>query len=121
MARTPTVADVDNPLYKIKTLSVEALRDDELLAIILRTKYNLAEALERAHGVLSTHPLSALLCMQRAELIALNGISAGKADTLSAAFELAKRGLNQGMGILPSITEPSDTLALVTDIKDAKK
>lgn len=121
MISIPGVADVDHPNLKLKRLGGEALKDEELLAVVLRTGYAEQNVLEVCSKILGKHPISSLLGMGRDELVRIKGISAGKADMLLASFELARRGLNQGMGILPSITCPADGAAMLADIKDCKK
>ena len=115
------IADVDVPWVKLKDRGVEALRNDELFAVILKTGYGEQNVLEVSNNIMQKYPLSSLMKMQRPDLVRIRGISAGKADILLASFELARRGLNQGMGIAPSITCPGDGAELVSDIKDKKK
>ena len=117
----PGVADVDVPWEKMKRLGPEALRDEELLAIILKTGYGGSEALQRSNAIFRKHTPATLVEMDRAQMKRINGLTATKVDLLIAGFELARRGLNQGMGIEPSISRPSDVVSLLTDIKNHKK
>lgn len=121
MVSIPGVADVDHPNSKLKRLGVEALKDEELFAIILRTGYGEQNVLEVCHRILSKHSVSVLLDMERSELVKIRGISAGKVDMFLAAIELTKRGLNQGMGVAPSISQPADAAGMLSHIKDLKK
>ena len=116
----PGVADVDLPWEKIKQVGPEGLRDEELLAILLRTVYG-NNVLQLSAAVLKNHPLEELFQMSRDELQQVKGIGRTRAVLLAAAFELAKRALNQGMGIMPSISRPADVLPIIADIKDEKK
>jgi DNA repair protein RadC len=115
------VADVDLPWCKLQHLGAEGVKDEELLAVVLRTGYGVQNVLELSDSILSKHALSHLIGMDLQALRGIKGISKGKAEVLAASFELARRGLNQGIGILPSISSPSDAVDLLTDIKDAMK
>ena len=115
------VADVDMPREKLERLGPEALRDEELLAILLRTGYEGRNVLEISRGIIKRYPVNKLVDMDLKELTTIKGIGRAKAAGLVAGFELAKRGLNQGIGIEPTITSPADVLGLLTDIKDLRK
>ena len=115
------VADVDLPREKLERLGAEALRDEELLAVLLRTGYEGRNVLEIAEGVLHKFPIARLMDLDFKGLIKIKGIGRAKAASLVAGFELAKRGLNQGMGIAPSITCPADGAAMLADIKNHRK
>ncbi|MCY3681746.1 MAG: DNA repair protein RadC [Gemmatimonadetes bacterium] len=115
------VADVDMPREKLERLGPEALRDEELLAILLRTGYEGRNVLEISRGIVKRYPINKLVDMDLKKLTTIKGIGRAKAAGLVAGFELAKRGLNQGMGIEPTITSPVDVLGFLTDIKDRRK
>ena len=115
------VADVDMPREKLERLGPEALRDEELLAILLRTGYEGRNVLEISRGIIKRYPVNNLVDMDLKQLTTIKGIGQAKAAGLVAGFELAKRGLNQGIGIEPSITSPVDVLGFLTDIKDRRK
>lgn len=115
------VADVDMPREKLERLGPEALRDEELLAILLRTGYEGRNVLEISRGIIKRFPVNELVDMDLKNLTTIKGIGRAKAAGLVAGFELAKRGLNQGIGIEPSITSPVDVLGFLTDIKDRRK
>ena len=115
------VADVDMPREKLERLGPEALRDDELLAILLRTGYEGRNVLEVSREIFRRFSVDELVDMDLKKRATIKGIGRAKAAGLVAGFELAKRGLNQGMGIEPTITSPADVLGLLTDIKDRRK
>ena len=115
------VADVDMPREKLERLGPEGLRDEELLAILLRTGYEGRNVMEISRGIVKRYPVNKLVDMDLKELTTIKGIGRAKAAGLVAGFELAKRGLNQGIGIEPAITSPADVLGLLTDIKDLRK
>jgi len=119
--RIPGVADVDLPWEKLKYQGPEGLRCEELLAILLKTGYGGKNVLQRAIEVLDKHPPDKLAGMNRADMARIKGIGSSKAEVLVAGFELARRALNTGPGITPSISRPQDILPIIADIKDAKK
>ena len=61
------------------------------------------------------------MTMSLSELEALKGLGPAKAGVLVAAFELARRGLNKGLGLLPAIQCPADALPLLTEVKDQRR
>lgn len=115
------IAEVDLPREKLERLGVEALRDEELLAVLLRTGYEGRNVLEVSQRILEKYPIANLMALDCVALTGIKGIGRAKAAGLVAGFELAKRGLNQGMGIAPSITCPADGAAILADIKDRRK
>ncbi len=112
------VAEVDMPREKLERLGAEGLRDEELLAVLLRTGYEGRNVLEISRGILRKYPPAALVGLALVELTCIKGVGQAKAAGLIAGFELARRGLNQGMGIAPTITRPADAVGLLADIKD---
>jgi DNA repair protein RadC len=115
------VADVDLPWVKLKDRGPEALSDTELLAVVLRTGYGDENVIEVCTRILTKHTVQSLVGMSRNDLMKIKGISVSKAEISIATFELVKRGLNQGMGIAPSISCPADCAAMLADIKDLSK
>ena len=115
------VADVDMPREKLERQGPEALRNEELLAILLRTGYEGKNVLEVAGSILRKHEPEALLGMDLEGLRRIKGIGRAKAAGLLAGFELSRRALNQGVGIAPSISAPADVVSIVADIKDRRK
>ena len=85
------VADVDMPREKLERLGPEALRDEELLAILLRTGYEGRNVLEVAGAILRKHSPPELMEMKLEALIRIKGIGRAKAAGLVAGFELSRR------------------------------
>ncbi|MDP6775487.1 MAG: hypothetical protein QGI83_01845, partial [Candidatus Latescibacteria bacterium] len=98
------MSDVDLPREKLERLGPEALRDEELLAVLLRTGYEGKNVLRVADGILRRHPPEVLLDMGLEGLTRLKGIGRAKAAGLVAAFELARRALDRGIGIAPALS-----------------
>ena len=112
---------VDLPRERLARHGAEALKDHELLAIVLRTGYRGQNALEVAQAILAAHPKEELLGMGLEALARLKGVGRAKAGVLVAAMELARRGLQQGMGVLPVISCPAEVVPLLAEIKDQHK
>ena len=106
----------DQPREKLHRVGPEGAKNEELLAIILRDG-----SLSSSSAILRDHPVEQLMTMPRDRLSRIKGIGTRRADTLIAAFELARRGLGQGIGILPCISRPTDVLPVIADIRDKKK
>ena len=117
----PKVSDIDLPWNRMKCVGPEAIKDADLLAIVLRNGCGGYRALALSSDILEKTPLETLFGMDRDQLARIKGISPSRADILVAAFELARRALKKGMGIMPAISRPSDVLPLISDIKDKKK
>lgn len=115
------VAEVDMPREKLERLGAEALRDEELLAVLLRTGYEGKNVLEISRGILRTYPPEKLVDLKLDALRQIKGVGQAKAAGLVAGFELARRGLNRDLGIAPSISRPADAAGLLADIKDHRK
>ena len=77
--------------------------------------------LQVAHNIVARHPPSALFDLKPDKLARLKGVGRAKAGVLLAACELARRGLRLGLGVLPVVSSPTDTLGLWTEIKDQRR
>lgn len=119
--RIEGVADVDLPREKLERVGADALKNEELLAILLRTGYEGRNVLSVAKRVLDRYPCDQLVRMSLEELLAIKGIGRAKASVLVAAFELARRAFDRDVGIAPTISAPRDILPIIADIKDHRK
>ena len=111
----------DRPRERLTRCGVEGLRDDELLAVVLGTGYRGHGVMQVAREILQLHPKEQLLVMEQEALRKLNGVGRGKAALLVAAFELARRGLQKGLGVLLTISCPADAVPLLSEIRDQRK
>ena len=98
---------------KWDTNGVEGLRDGELLMLSL----GITE--EKARSILEERSLSELFNLPFPEL--QKQLGKGRAKKLLSSFELAKRALQKGLGILPAISCPADTIPFLAGIKDEKR
>ena len=101
------------PREKLLNMGAEALSDQELLAILLRTGTSKRSALDLAQEILKQGGLSGLARAGMEELKLHKGIGLAKAAQLHAAVELSKRLARQSMGPLPVIKTPQDAANLV--------
>lgn len=111
----------DRPREKLIAKGVENLKDSELLAILLRTGVKGKNVIEIASQILSKNSKKRLLQMTYEDLSKISGIDSGKATTLLAAFELAKRALEVNDTNLPVIDSAKDAVAQLSDMRDLKK
>ena len=111
----------DRPREKLIAKGVENLKDSELLAILLRTGTKGKNVIEIASHILSKYSKKRLLQMTYKDLAQITGIDSGKATTLLAAFELAKRTLEVNDTNLPVVTTAKDSVAQLSDMRDLKK
>ena len=85
------------------------------------TGYRGHGVLEVARQILEVHPKEELVTMKPEVLRRLQGVGSVKAALLVVAFELARRGLQKGLGVQPIISRPADALPLLAEIRDERK
>ncbi len=107
----------DLPRERLRRLGSSSLKNEELIAIILRTGtrgenvVHLAERLLREYG-----GLSGLARCPHAELLRVKGVGATKAIELQAAFELGRRAQVASPEQKPVIKSPADAANLLSDM-----
>jgi DNA repair protein RadC len=111
----------DLPRERLSRNGVQGLRDDELPAVVLGTGYRGHGVVEVARHILDVHPKEELVTMKLEALRRLRGVGRVKAGLLVAAFELARRGLQTGLGVQPVVSCPADVVPLLVDIRDQPK
>jgi DNA repair protein RadC len=112
---------VERPRERLLKLGAEALKDEELLAIVLRTGYRDHGVMEVAKTILSGHPPAQLLKMPFPSLCALRGMGISRAATLLAAVELVRRVDKAADSGLPHIQSQNDVVSQAIEIRDKKK
>jgi len=116
-----TLPKLERPREKLEKSGPQAVKDEELLAILLRTGYKGRNVLEVAKDILKKYPKEKLFLLSLEKLKKIKGVGLTRACTLIAAFELTKRMLNEGEDTLPKIQKPEDVIAQVTYLRDKKK
>jgi DNA repair protein RadC len=112
---------VERPRERLLRAGPEAMKAEELLAIILRTGYRGHGALEVARDILAQYAVLELLTMPFPRLCALRGMGISRAATLRAAAELVRRTDKNADTSLPVIQSMSDVAAQALEIRDKKK
>ena len=118
---SPAICRVEMPRERLIRLGPQALKDEELLALVLGTGYRGQHVLDLAERILRDYPKEVLVDMDLGQLSQISGLGKAKAGGLVAAFELARRGLGKGLGVWPVIISPLDVLPLLTEIKDQQR
>ena len=112
----------DRPREKLASMGPEFLKDNELLAILLRVGTGGKNALEVAEEILSRFSKKRLLGLTFEQLKQIKGIGPAKACQILAAFELSKRVLKVDQSnVQLSIHTPKDIIAQVSYLKNLKK
>jgi len=116
--RIKDLPKIERPREKLISKGTQNLKDEELLAILLRTGREGKNVLELARQVLTKYPKKRLLKMQYEDLIKIKGINSAKACTILAAIELVKRALEKGEETLPTIHSTKDVIAQAVYMRD---
>ena len=87
---------VERPRERLAKLGPRSLKDEELLALLLRTGYSGKNVLDLSKEILRRHPDGGLRRASFEKLSKLKGIGPSRAATLVAAFELAERLSGEG-------------------------
>ncbi|MCK4354931.1 DNA repair protein RadC [Candidatus Parcubacteria bacterium] len=109
---------VDRPREKLVAKGPENLKDEELLAILLRTGREGKNVLDMAKQILNKYSKKRLLNLNYQDLIKIKGINSGKASTILASVELVKRALKVRDESLPQIKSIEDVLAQSVYMRD---
>ena len=113
--RVKDLPSFKRPREKLFEKGPQALKDYELLAILLRTGYEGKSALEVAQRILSQHSLEKLFSLSIDQLKKLKGVGLSRAAIISAGFELSKRTWDGNF--LHAITSITDILRLIQELR----
>lgn len=109
------------PREKLIEKGVKNLRDNELMAILLRTGTEGKDVIKVSNEILNKFPKKKLLSLDFEKLSKIKGIGEGKACLLLAAFELTKRALEVEDNNLPTINSAKNANAHLQELRAAKK
>jgi len=112
---------IERPREKLIAKGPQNLKDEELLAILLRTGIEGKNVLEIARQILRKYSKKRILKMTYQDLIKIKGINSAKACTILAAQELIKRALKIGEETLPVIRSTKDVIAQFTYLRDKSR
>jgi len=107
----------DLPRERLAKLGAQALKTEELVAIILRTGVRGENVLHLGERILREHGgLAGLARLPLSELQRVKGIGSTKSIVLHAAFELGRRLLVASPEDRPVVKSPQDAVNLFSDM-----
>src|SRR5690606_36838987 len=114
--RIAEMPDDERPRERLERLGAQALKTEELLAILLRTGTTRDDALGVAQRLLREHGgVRGLGGAHLPTLASSHGVGNAKASTIAAAFELGRRLSLDGGDARPSAHSPEGIVALLHD------
>jgi DNA repair protein RadC len=119
MAKIKDLPGFARPREKLFEKGPDALKDYELLAILLRTGYKGKSAIEVAKRILETTKLENLSKLSLSEMSKLKGVGKSRASTISASIELSNRIFEKDERI--TIKTPVDVMRAVSFLVNKKK
>lgn len=119
MAKIKDLPKFSRPREKLFEKGPEALKDHELLAILLRTGYQGKSAIEVAQRILRIKPLEQLIRLSSQELAKIKGVGKSRAATIAATFALADRIFKLDQQIVIKTAE--DAVKATNILKNKKK
>jgi DNA repair protein RadC len=112
---------VERPREKLIEKGPENLKDEELLAILLRTGTREKSALDLAKQILKKFPKKKFQKLKYKDLIQIKGIDKAKACTILATIEFTKRILKIGEETLPKIESIKDVVAQFSYLREKQR
>ena len=112
---------VERPREKLIEKGPQNLKDEELLAILLRTGSEGKSAIQTAKQILNKYSKKRLLKLGYKDLREIKGIGPAKACTILAAIELVKRALKIGEETLPKIESIKDVIAQFSYLREKQR
>lgn len=109
----------EKPREKLQRLGAEALKSEELLAVMLGTGYAGKNVFRLAREIIEKHPPAEFAGLSFKDLSNVKGIGASKAASLKASFEFSRRCMESAN--YPPLAKPSDVLPIVSDLRSKKK
>lgn len=119
MPKIKDLPEHKRPREKLFEKGTDALKDYELLAILLRTGYQGKSALEVAKRILKSLPLKKLVKLSINDLSKLKGVGKSRAAAIASAFAIGKRTYMEDNSII--INSPEDAVKVVSFLKDKKR
>jgi DNA repair protein RadC len=109
------------PREKLIAKGPQNLKDEELLAILLRTGREGKNVLDLARQILRKYSKKRLLNLKYEDLIKIKGINSAKACTILAAGELVKRALKVKDDTVPIINSVKDVIAQFSYLRNKSR
>ena len=111
----------DRPREKLVKKGAMSLKDEELLAILLRSGYKSKNVIKLAKYFLDKYPLTEFLRLNFEELMKLKGIGPAKATAIRAVAELCRRVSNANNKTRVKIDNPKDVFTQIADLCSKKQ
>jgi len=118
MAKIKDLPEADRPREKLIKKGSQNLKDEELLAILLRTGREGKNVIEVAKQILRKYSKKRLFKMKYEDLAKIKGIGPAKACIILASQELVKRALKIQDETLPIIHSTKDVVAQAVYLRD---
>ena len=118
MTKIKDLPKFDRPREKLISKGPENLKDEELLAILLRVGREGKNVLDLAKQILRKYSKKRLLKLKYEDLIKIKGVDSAKACTILAAAELVKRALKIQEETLPIINSVKNVVAQAVYMRD---
>ena len=115
------MAMVERPRERLAKIGASGLKEDELLALVLRTGYKGHGVMEVARQILAEYPVAQLMGMPLASLARLRGMGISRASILLAAVELVRRSQSQSSDSTFVVRSMDDIVAQAVELRDKKK
>ena len=112
---------IERPREKLISKGPQNLKDEELLAIILRTGTKEKNVLELSQQILRKYSKKRILKLKYEDLIKIKGINSAKATTILAAIEFVKRALKMGEETLPKIESVKDVISQFSYLREKQR
>lgn len=112
------VPKIDRPRENLISKGSQNLKDEELLAILLRTGREGKNVLEVAKQILRKYSKKRLLKLKYEDLTKIKGIDSAKACTILATQELVKRALKIQDESLPIVGSVKDVVLQVSYLRE---
>lgn len=119
MAKIKDLPKFKRPREKLFEKGPDALKDHELLAILLRTGYQGKSALEVAKRILKTIKFEKLSQLSLGELSKIKGVGKSRAAIIIAGIELSKRMFKVESNVI--IKTPEDVVKVVSYLRNKKR
>lgn len=119
MSKVKDLPKHKRPREKLFEKGTDALKDHELLAILLRTGYKGKSAIEIAKRILKTTSLKKLTKLPIKDIAKLKGVGMSRAAIIVSSFAIGKRIYKEDNSII--VNSPKDVVKIVSFIKNKKR
>ena len=96
---SPAVCRGEMPRERLIRLGPQALKDEELLALVLGTGYRGRHVLDLAERILRDYPKEVLVDMDLGQLSQINGLGKAKAGGAGCSIRVGAPRFGQGVGL----------------------